>query len=106
MLDTGFLQQLGVRLFTLSSSLQFAEDSTASQSPSFHRMDPCSGKGKDFSHQLVDSAFDLSAIWAILKGNQPESGSPLRRFKLASEFIKVAGQALEHENLVSRPSWF
>lgn len=49
MLDTGFLQQLVVRLFTLSSSLQFAEASTASHSliRLFLQLDPCSGKGRE-----------------------------------------------------------
>lgn len=63
MLDTGFLQQLVVRLFTLSSSLQFAEASTASRHLAFHQLDPCSGKGKNLHHRLVNSDcrfFDLS----------------------------------------------
>lgn len=43
---------------------------------------------------------------SLLKGTQPERGSPLLCSKLAGEFIKVAGQALEHQNKVSCPSWF
>lgn len=42
---------------------------------------------------------------SLLKGTLPERGSPLLCSKLAGEFIKVAGQALEHQNKVSCPSW-
>lgn len=97
-----------MRLFTLSSSPQFAEASAAPQSLirrlAFHWLDPCSEKGQNFSHQLKKFCFDLCAIWAILKGAQPGSRSPLLCSKLAGDFIKVAGQALEQQ--ISRPSRF
>lgn len=44
--------------------------------------------------------FDLSAFWAILKGNQPGCGIPLLCFKLAGEFVKVARRVLEHPSSV------
>lgn len=48
MLDTGFVQQLVVRLITLCSSLQSSEAATASQSLiPLLLLDPCSGKGRE-----------------------------------------------------------
>lgn len=56
MLDTGFVQQLVVRLFTLCSSLQPSEASTASQSLTpLLLLDPCSGKGREQRPSLGNS---------------------------------------------------
>lgn len=56
MLDTGFVQQLVVRLFTLCSSLQPSEASTASQSLiPLLLLDLCSGKGREQRPSLGNS---------------------------------------------------
>lgn len=56
MLDTGFVQQLVVRLITLCSSLQSSEASTASQSLiPLLLLDPYSGKGREQRPSLENS---------------------------------------------------
>lgn len=92
MLDTGFLQQLVVRLFTLSSSLQFTEASTASRHLAFHQLDPCSGEGKNLRRRLVNS--DRGFLICPL---------PEPFWKVTSQYLEVLSCALSW--LVNSSKW-
>lgn len=109
MLDTGFLQQLVVRLFTLLSSLGLAEAHSPDSTVGFPPAGPVFRKRKE----LQPPAGKISRGLSICPLSEPF-------WKVASQdleilpcalswlviFIKVAGQALEQQNELSCPSQF